>query len=1135
VDNLEGLLGKYAESEQINNIVKGLDSDQPIRLLLSGMRGAQNCFVLASIFNSKPHSHLIVAEDKEQAAYLQNTLEKLIEKQTVLFFPDSFRRPGLFEEVDNNNVLIRTEAINKLSAGYHKNEIMVTYPEAIFEKVVDPSHLESQKINITKSEDLDVDTITEFLVEYGFERTDFVYEPGQFAIRGGIIDIFSFGNEWPYRVELFDEEVESIRTFNPTTQLSLKNIERVSIIPNVSNQFSQEQKISLFKVFPKNVCLWIQDIDMLVEKLAIAKEKAEIFAEKVKFSEDEDLKKLLDDRAFIYPENLISEMNDLDILLLKQGAKTIEVSGEIKFNATPQPTFNKNFKILLEDLEKKDQEGMKTFIFTDNNRQIERFYNIFEDLNAEVTFHPVNKAIHSGFIDNDLKVAIYTDHQIFERFHRYKLRKGFTKEAAMNLRMLRELRPGDFVTHIDHGIGRYSGLEKININGKEQESVRLIYLNNDVLYVGINSLHKISRYVGKEGTPPRLSKIGGEAWKNLKRKTKKKIKDIAQELIKLYARRRASKGFAFPEDGHLQNELEASFIYEDTPDQYEASNQVKLDMQKEYPMDRLVCGDVGFGKTEIAVRAAMKAVLGGKQVAILVPTTILALQHYKTFRDRLGKFSVDVDYVNRFRTTKEKTEIYKRLEAGQLDLIIGTHALLNKKVKFKDLGLLVIDEEQKFGVAAKEKLRNFKVNVDTLTLTATPIPRTLQFSLMAARDLSVIRTAPPNRQPIHTERRVFNNELIKESIYYEFTRGGQVFFVHNRVKSLPEITMMIKKLCPDLEIRMAHGQMDSKILESTLMDFIGGKYDVLVCTNIIETGLDIPNANTIIINNAHQFGMSDLHQLRGRVGRSNKKAYCYLFAPPVSTLTTDARKRLRTLEEFSDLGSGFHIAMKDLDIRGAGNLLGGEQSGFIADIGYETYQKILEEAIHELKETKFKELFKDEKEEQRSWVHEVEVDADIEMLIPDEYISVIQERLLLYNEMGKLSKEAELAEFKSKMKDKFGPIPFQVEELFNGIRLRWICKELGMERLSLKKRKMRCYFVSNPKSSFYETDFFNQMMHHISTKGAETGLSLKQSSKFLILIKDGVNNLKSCRKILENLQEDVSAQLSSKSDASLPK
>lgn len=1121
MDNLIGLLDKYKSSQQTTDILTGLSKNQPSRLLLSGMTGAQECFVLSAIFQRSEQSLVFIAEDKEEAAYIQNTLDQLTPDQSVLFFPDSFKHPLAFEELDNNNVLIRTEAINKIFNGYQKKDILVTYPEALFEKVVDPTHLEKQKINIQKGEDLDIDTIIELLVEYGFNRTDFVYEPGQFSIRGGIVDIFSFGNEWPYRVELFDEEVESIRLFNPTTQLSLKNIERVSIIPNISNQFTQEHKVSLFKIFKQDSVIWIKDVDMLIERLSQCEEKTKHYSDLIQHSEDEHLKKLLDERAFILPGTVISELEVFDLLFLNKAPVAVKTDTVVKYNSSPQPHFNKNFKLLLDDMSQNDSKGVTTYLFTDNNRQVERFYNIFEDLGSELIFHPVLIAIHSGFIDNELKIACYTDHQIFERFHRYKLRKGFTKEQALNLKMLKELKPGDFVTHIDHGIGKYSGLEKINISGRTQESVRLIYLNNDVLYVGINSLHKISRYVGKDGSAPKLSKIGGEAWKNLKRKTKKKVKDIAKELIKLYAKRRASKGFAFPEDGYLQNELEASFIYEDTPDQYEATVVVKEDMQKAYPMDRLICGDVGFGKTEVAIRGAFKAVIGGKQVAILVPTTILALQHFKTFSERLGDFGVDVDYVNRFRTTKEKRLIYERLAEGKLDIIIGTHALLGKDVKFKDLGLLVIDEEQKFGVAAKEKLRNIKVNVDTLTLTATPIPRTLQFSLMAARDLSIIRTAPPNRQPIHTERRVFNDELIKESIYYEFNRGGQVFFVHNRVKALPDITAMVRRLCPDIDVAMAHGQMESKQLETTLIDFIDGRYDVLVCTNIIETGLDIPNANTIIINNAHHFGMSDLHQLRGRVGRSNKKAYCYLFAPPISTLTSDARKRLKTLGDFSDLGSGFHIAMKDLDIRGAGNLLGAEQSGFISDIGYETYQKILEEAVHELKENEFKTLFKEEHEKDKKFVFDVEIDADVEMLIPDEYVSVIQERLSIYTEMNKIEKEQDLKAYRSKLKDKFGAIPFQLDELFNGIRLRWICKKMGIERLSLKNQKLRAYFIRNAQSAFYETKFFNDFLNFISTKGPEKQLFLKQSKNHLILVKDEINNLKTARKLLENLLEDI--------------
>ena len=653
--------------------------------------------------------------------------------------------------------------------------------------------------------------------------------------------------------------------------------------------------------------------------------------------------------------------------------------------------------------------------------------------------------------------------------------------------------------------------------------MRLIYKNNDILYVSINSLHKITKYVGKEGTAPKLDKLGSDTWKNLKARTKKKVKDIATELIKLYAKRKASKGFAFPPDGYLQNELEASFIYEDTPDQLKSTNDVKEDMMKAHPMDRLICGDVGFGKTEVAVRGAFKAVVGGKQVAVLVPTTILALQHYRTFKERLEEFGVSVDYVNRFRTTAQRNQIFKQLKEGELDVIIGTHALLSKQIGFKDLGLLIIDEEQKFGVAAKEKLRNLKVNVDTLTLTATPIPRTLQFSLMAARDLSIIRTPPPNRQPIHTEVRIFSDEIIREAIYYEVNRGGQVFFVHNRVKSLADIAAMVQRMCPDVEVAVAHGQMDSDKLEKTLVEFIDGRHDVLVCTNIIETGLDIPNANTIIINNAHQFGMSDLHQLRGRVGRSNQKAFCYLFSPPLSTLTTEARKRLKTLEEFSDLGSGFNIAMRDMDIRGAGNLLGAEQSGFIADIGYETYQKILEEAIRELKETEFKELFREELEKNPQFVRDVQIDTDSEMLIPDEYVSSIQERLSLYTELDGIETEEELAQFEERMRDRFGKLPIQVKELFEGLRLRWVCKALGFERIILKNNKLRCYFVENPQSAFFESALFNNIIQLISTQGNKQGLSFKQSHKHFILVKDGVKGLRGAHEVLQRILDKVGA------------
>ncbi len=1124
MDNLTRLLQAYRDDSRVAGIIEKLKaSDAPSRILSTDMVGAQECFVLMGLKELGYRNHVLITTDKEEAAYLQNTLDNLSGDRAVSLFPDSFKRPMQFEELDAHNVLQRTEAINRINLNPKAGEIIVTYPEAIFEKVVDPQLINDQKIELTVSESLDLDTILEVLIEYGFERVDFVYEPGQFSIRGGIVDIFSFGNEWPYRIELFDDEVESIRMFNPGDQRSIRSISKVAIIPNVTGQYSSDQKVPLFTVFPKDTLVWIKDADFLVDQLDKCYSKAEEFGKDLLMMENDLLSEIFKDRSFILPGDLLNYIDEHSIIFTSRSSLLKKYDHDISFGGKPQPSYNRSFNLLIDDLKLKEKEGIENFLFTDSAKQIERFYNIFEDLNANVQFHPITKSIHQGFIDHDLKIACFTDHQIFERFHRYKLRRGYTREQAMNLKMIRELQPGDYVVHIDHGIGKYSGLEKIDINGHVQESVRLFYRNNDVLYISINSLHKISKYVGKDATAPKLDKIGSDAWKSLKRRTKRQVKDIAKQLIKLYAKRKATPGFACEPDGYLQNELEASFIYEDTPDQLSSTIAVKEDMEKPHPMDRLICGDVGFGKTEIAIRAAFKACVNGKQVAILVPTTILALQHYKTLSERLKDFPVTVDYVNRFKTAGQRKKTFEATKEGKIDILIGTHALLNKQVGFKDLGLLIIDEEQKFGVAAKEKLRGLKVNVDTLTLTATPIPRTLQFSLMNARDLSIIKTAPPNRQPIHTERRVFNDEVIKESIYYEVHRGGQVFFVHNRVKTLADIAAMVKRLCPDVSVAVAHGQMEPKKLEETLVSFIEHKYDVLVCTNIIETGLDIPNANTMIINNAHHFGLSDLHQLRGRVGRSNKKAFCYLFAPPLSVLTAEARKRLKTLEEFSDLGSGFHIAMKDLDIRGAGNLLGGEQSGFIADIGYETYQRILEEAVLELKETEFKDVF-DEELERTGYVRSVDIDTDIEMLIPDKYINNIQERLNTYTEMDAINNEEELITFKDGLKDRFGPVPLQVDELFNGLRLRWICKRLGFERIVLKNNSLKCFFLSNAQSSFFETKFFQSFLQYISTKGTLLGLSIKQGKAFLIMSKSGVKNLKEARILLERILEDVAPQ-----------
>lgn len=1119
--NLDILLNLYKEDARTQQIVQAVNTESPARLQVIGMKGAQEALVVGGVYLAAKKSHLIIANDKEEAAYFQNNLANIFKQKNIRFFPDSFKRPQYFEELNTSNVLERTETINKITSDKTSGQIVVTYPEALFEKVVAPAVLEETRINIVVNEEVEVQFMIDILVEYGFKREEFVYEPGQFSIRGDIIDIFSYGNEWPYRIELFDEEVESIRTFDPLTQLSRKKIARVSIVPNINTKFERHQKVSIFKVLKENTVVWVKNFQVVLDRLQICFDKAEEFGKSVSIMDRSELAEIFRDRAFIRPFEVVEDIQDHAIISLTDSEQPIEFNTTLGYNTKPQPSFNKNFKLLIENLHANTDDRITNYIFTDNPKQIERFYSIFEDLEANVQFQPVLSAINEGFIDLELKIACYTDHQIFQRFHKYKLRRGFTKDKALNLKLLRSLQPGDFVTHIDYGVGRYSGLEKLDINGHIQEAVRIFYKNNDVLYVGINSLHKISKFSSKDGHKPRLSKLGSDAWSRLKSKTKKKVKDIAGELIKLYAKRRASEGHAFPPDDHYQNELEASFIYEDTPDQLKATNDVKKDMMRAWPMDRLICGDVGFGKTEIAVRAAYKAVADGKQVAILVPTTILALQHYKTFTERLDEFGATVDYVNRFRTTKEKNEIYKRLKTGEIDLLIGTHAILNKKVQFQDLGLLIIDEEQKFGVAAKEKLRGMKVNVDTLTLTATPIPRTLQFSLMAARDLSVIRTPPPNRQPIHTEVRTFNEELIKEAIYYEVNRGGQVFFVHNRVKSLPDITALVRRLCPDVDVGMAHGQMESKQLEKMLLDFIDRKYDVLMCTNIIETGLDIPNANTIIINNANQFGMSDLHQLRGRVGRSNKKAFCYLLSPPLSVMTGDARKRLKTIEDYSDLGSGFNIAMRDLDIRGAGNLLGAEQSGFITDIGYETYQKILEEAIQELKENEFKELFKEDLEEQKAFVREVQIDTDMEMHIPDEYVSSVQERLTLYTDLNNLENEKEIATFEAQLEDRFGKVPKQVKLLFDGLRLRWVCKNLGFERLILKNKKLRCYFVENPQSSFYETATFHRILQYVGNQGKKEGLSFKKTHRYFIMVKEGVRSLKEALIVLQKVERRV--------------
>ena len=1158
------LLQAYRQTPGVTHLAKAAAAGTNTRALVQGTVGSQRAFVMAAAWLEREAPLFAIADDKEEAAYLLNDLENLLPGRRVLFLPDSFKRPGAFEDFNPDNALQRTEVVNQLAVG--GAIVVVTYPEALFEMVVDPYVLDEQRVDVKKGEPLDVDELILKLVEYGFERADFVAQPGEFSIRGGIVDVYSYANEYPYRIELFDEEVESIRTFDPADQLSKANIGRVSIVPNVNTKFERGQKVSILEVLPEDTAVYIKDYQFVLDRLQMAFEGAVEFGEKVSKLDESEVALLMRDRAFLRPPSVLTQVSKYALFFLKapppaalerssftvhradenapdgQGTPNDEhrtsnadsvvagfsVSETITFEAKPQPSFNRNFELLRDAFLANDKEGLTNYLFVDAPKQVERFYTIFEDIGKgeEIPFNPVVQSIHEGFVDPTLKIAVYTDHQVFERYHRYKLKKGFSKDAAMTASLLRELQPGDYVVHIDHGVGKFSGLQTLDIGGVKQEAVRLKYRDNDLVYVGINSLHKLSKYAGPEGKEPSLSKIGSDAWANLKRRTKKKVKDMADELIKLYAKRRASKGHAFPEDGYLQTELEASFIYEDTPDQATATDDVKADMMKEFPMDRLICGDVGFGKTEVALRAAFKAVVGGKQVAVLVPTTILALQHHKTFKARLGDFGVDVEYVNRFRTARQKTDIAKRLGEGKIDILIGTQAILGKKMEFKDLGLLIVDEEQKFGVGSKEKLRALKANVDTLVMTATPIPRTLQFSLLSARDLSVIRTPPPNRQPIHTEVRVFNEELIREAIYFEMERGGQVYFVHNRVKNLEEVAAMIRRLCPDVDVTKAHGQLEAKDLEARLSSFIDGESDVLVCTNIIETGLDISNVNTIMINNAHQFGMSDLHQLRGRVGRSNRKAFCYLFSPPLSVLTQEARKRLKTLEEFSELGSGLEIAMRDLDIRGAGNLLGAEQSGFIADIGYETFQKILEEAVTELRTGEYKELFAEEnKKIEADYVRDVTIDADVEMLIPPTYVADTQERFRLYQELDKIKDEEGISAFAKRLRDRFGPVPKEVEQLFNSLRLRWTCKKLGLERIILKGGKLRGYFVEDPQSPFYETEMFQGVMQYIAVGAGQTkGMSLKKTNRHLILVRDGVRTLPGVLKLLGSIKDGVTEE-----------
>ena len=1074
---LTELISAYRQHPSGINLTGLLLKKSSRKLHCPGLAGSSKSLVAAAIIPQIGGVHLILLPEKEDAAYFYNDLVNLLGGEKVLFFPSSFKRSVHYNQLDNGNIILRTRVINRIGTYQVTDKenylILVTYPEGLAEKVITHKKLKKNTLQLIKGEKVSLSFIKEVMEEYHFSEADFVYEPGQFSIRGSIVDIFSFSNPDPYRIDFFGDEVESIRSFDVETQLSRDLLDKISILPNIQELTLEDVSEPLTDYLDSSAVFWINDVRFATDKLNEIYETITNRAVK-----GDEIIPLASDQ--ITTGHYLAEKLP-EYSLVEFGSKSFFPGSTVcDFNTLPQPAFNKNFKLLAEDLLSITDRDYKNYIISDSEKQIERLSSIFHDIDHRIRFIPLLKTLHEGFIDRDLGIKCYTDHQLFERYHKYTLQNYFSSRGMITLKELKGLQPGDYVVHIDHGIGKFGGLEKIDINGKMQESIRLVYQDKDILYVSIHSLHRISKYKGKENEPPRLYKLGTGAWQRMKQNTRKKIKDIARELINLYARRKMQKGFGYSPDTYMQTELEASFIYEDTPDQVTATRAVKEDMESENPMDRLICGDVGFGKTEVAVRAAFKAVADSKQVAILVPTTILALQHYHTFRDRLKEFPCNVEYINRFKKSGQQSEIIRRLGEGKIDVIIGTHRLLGADIKFRDLGLLIIDEEQRFGVSAKEKLKNLKLNVDTLTLTATPIPRTLQFSLMGARDLSVINTPPPNRHPIATELHTFNEDIIREGIDYEISRGGQVFFIHNRVQNINEVETLIRKLCPVVKTCVAHGQMEGPLLEKTMTDFISGDYDVLVATAIIESGLDIPNANTIFINNAHHFGLSDLHQLRGRVGRSNKKAFCYLLSPAPTLITPEARRRLKAIEELSELGSGFNIALQDLDIRGAGNMLGAEQSGFIADIGFETYNRILNEAIHELKETEYPELFKPEEtldqQGETIFAEDCQIDTDLELLFPDEYITSISERMNLYRELDQIQRHEDLNRFESNLTDRFGPLPGPSRELLKVVNLRWLANRLGFEKIVLKNGKMIGYFVPDQGSPLYKSQTFSHIL-----------------------------------------------------------
>jgi len=1103
---VRSFFSKHLQLQQLEQAISRSEK----KIIVSGLVGSALSVVISEVFKTTKRSILFVLSNKEEAAYHLNDLENNIDSKNVLFYPSSYRRPYQIEQTDNANILLRSEVLNRINS-QQEPLLIVTYPEALFEKVVTRKQLEQHTFKIAINDNLSIDFVNEVLFEYKFKRTDFVTEPGEFSVRGGILDVFSFSNDEPFRIEFFGDEVDSIRTFDVETQLSLTTLKKIAIIPNVENKMMEEKRESFFSYISSKAVVFLNDKESLNNTIDKLFKKAT-----QTFNQQQGVVETSTPSVLFCTSKLIEQQLESFTTVALYYKK--ETSGAIVFNQSPQISFNKQFNLLIENLNSNTFKGYTNYIFCSSQQQAKRFHDIFEDSQQKVNqYKTVTFPLYQGFIDHDAKMVCYTDHQIFERYHKFQLKNGYSKKQSITLKELTHLKAGDYVTHIDHGIGKFAGLQKIEVEGKKQEAIKLIYGERDILYVSIHSLHKISKYNGKDGSAPKVYKLGSAAWKKLKQKTKIRVKQIAFNLIELYAKRRLQKGFQYDPDSYLQHELESSFIYEDTPDQSTATADVKRDMESERPMDRLVCGDVGFGKTEVAVRAAFKAVDNNKQVAVLVPTTILAFQHYKTFSERLKALPVTVDYLNRFRTTKERRVILENLASGKLNIVIGTHQLVNKSVIFKDLGLLIIDEEQKFGVSVKDKLKTIKENVDTLTLTATPIPRTLQFSLMAARDLSVITTPPPNRYPVETHVIRFGEEVIRDAIYYEISRGGQVFFVHNRIENIKEVAGMIQRLVPDAKIGIGHGKMEGKKLEALMLSFMNNEFDVLVSTTIIESGLDVPNANTILINNANNFGLSDLHQMRGRVGRSNKKAFCYFITPPYTVMTEEARKRIMALEQFSDLGSGLHIAMKDLEIRGAGDLLGGEQSGFINEIGFDTYQKILAEAIDELKEKEFKELYEDTTNKEKLFLKETVIDTDFELLFPDDYINNITERLNLYTKLNDLKDEEALGVFEKELIDRFGALPTTASDLFNSVRIKSIAIQLGLERVVMKKNRFIGYFISNQQSDFYQSSSFEKVLNFVQKNSPAIKIKEKQTRKGLRLLLT-IEQVPSISKVLEILR-----------------